>query len=191
MTNQQPTNKLNYKFGFILGVILSIFIFYVFYKDASIFASNLLRTFLFISVPLLGLLSILFTKKKLGGLISFKEAMKNFTLTIGLGLFISLLSYILIFNILDTNFYKTVQNIQIESIKAQKEKTIPKMIKQKASKEKIELMTKNFDNAIKSNQTVNLYELGTQISNFFKSVGSFLLFGLILSVIFKRTRPLR
>jgi len=189
MSNQQVSSKLNYNYGIILGVLLSLFTAYSYAIDNSLYFSYLALGLLLLSVPVLGLIAILSAKKKKEGFISFKEAMKNYTITIALGLFISTITSILIFNVVDTNFYKTVQQIQIEGMEKQKANTLQRMYNNNTPETTIENTEKRFDDGIEKMQTTNQYELTTQIINFIKSVGAYLIFGLILSLIFRRTNP--
>ena len=129
MTKQSSKKKTNLNYGIILGILLSLFTAYSYAIDNSMYFNYWMLGLLLLSVPVLGLIAILGEKKLLGGYISFKEALKNYTVTIALGLLISTLTSILIFNVVDTNFYKVVQQIQIDGIEKQKENTLQRLYK--------------------------------------------------------------
>ncbi len=188
MTNQ-PTNKLNFNYAIILGVILSLFTAYSYAIDNSMYFSYLALGILLLSVPIFGLIAIISAKKKAGGFISFKEAMKNYTLTIALGLFISTVTSIVIFNVVDTDFYKIVQQIQVDGLEKQKDKTLQQMYNRNTPEATIENVEESFDKSIDKIKDVNQYTFGAQILNFIKSIGAYLIFGLILSAIFKKKDP--
>ena len=188
MENKQVSNKLNYTYGIILGVILSLVAFYSFKINNSLYSSNLTNGLLLTSVPVLGLFAILAAKKKVG-FISFKEAMKNYTITIAVGLLISTLTNIVIFNFVDTDFYKTVDKIQIDSYNKQKEIGIIQMQNAGTPKETIEKVNKSIEDIIEKTKNENPYDLKNQILGYFSALATFLFFGLILSAITKKTNP--
>ena len=186
MTKQSSKKKTNLNYGIILGVLLSLFTAYSYAIDNSMYFNYWMLGLLLLSVPILGLIAILGEKKMLGGYISFKEALKNYTITIALGLLISTLTSILIFNVVDTNFYKVVQQIQIDGIEKQKENTLQRLYKNNSSESSIERTENSFDDAIDKMKTTNQFTIVAQIKSFFKSVATYLIFGLILSAIFKK-----
>ncbi len=189
MNNQPLPNKLNLNYGIILGVILSLFTAYSYAIDNSMYFSYWMLAILLLSVPIFGLIAIISAKKKLGGFISFKESLKNYTITIALGLFISTLTSILVFNVIDTDFQKVVQQIQVEGLEKQKDRTLQAMYNRNTPEATIESTEQSFDNSIEQMQNGNQYVFVEQIKSFFKSVAAYLIFGLILSAIFKKKDP--
>lgn len=189
MNNQPLPNKLNLNYGIYLGILLSLFTAYSYAIDNSMYFNYWMLALLLLSVPIFGLIAIISAKKKIGGFISFKESLKNYTITIALGLFISTLTSILIFNIVDTDFHKVVQQIQVDGLEKQKERTLQGMYNRNTPESTIENTEKSFNNSLEQMKNTNQYTIGAQIKSFFKSVATYLIFGLILSVIFKKKDP--
>jgi len=188
MTNQ-PTNKLNLNFGIILGGIFSFFTAYSYAIDNSLYSSYWAFGGLLILPLIFGVIAILSAKKKSGGFITLKDGMKNFTATITLGLFISTMTGILVFNVVDTDFHKVVQQIQVDGLEKQKDRTLQGMYNRNTPESSIKNAEKGFDEAIEKIQTTNSFSIQNQLLVFIKSVGIYLIFGLILAMILKKQDP--
>ncbi len=185
MKNQKTAKSIAIQYGLILGILLSLFTAYSFAIDNSLYFNYWALLLLLLSVLILGLLSIL-NARKLVGFITFKNALKNYLTTITIGLFISTLTSIIIFNIVDTEFHKTVQKVQLDGLEAQKEKTLERMFDNNTPEKTIESTEKRFDDSIENIETSNPYTIANQLKNFAKSVGIYMLLGMLLSLIFKR-----
>lgn len=185
----QPKNKINYNYGIILGIFFSLFTAYSYAIDNSMYYNFWMLAVLLLSVPVFGLIAIITAKKSLGGFITFKEALKNYTITIALGLFISTMTGILVFNVVDTNFYKVVQKIQIDGLEKQKERTLQQMYNGNTPEARIEKAEEGFDQAIEKMRITNPYTIKNQLLSMIKSIGIYLLVGLILALILQKKDP--
>lgn len=190
MTNKNITNII-ILYGIILGLVLSFQPIYSYFIDNKMFANPLLGWSLLLAVPVFGLLSIIRVKKIQNSYISFKESLRSYTITITVGLFISTLAFIYIFNFADANFHKIVRKVQIEYMESKKDMYLNKMKENNVSEETIETMKKSFYDELEKMPKTNQYTIKLQFVNFVKSVGAWLIFGLILSAILKKSKPQR
>lgn len=185
---EQQTTKTTIIYGIILGLIQSFHPLYSFFVDKQMYFNPTLRILLLVSIPFLGLISIIAVRKS-NTFLSFKNAFKNYTLTIALGLFISTISSLLVFNILDTNFHKTIREVGIKSTESKKDLYIEKMEKNGATKEDINIVIKSQLDYVANLPKENQYTIQKQISNFFISLTPYLVFGLIFSGLLKKNKP--
>jgi hypothetical protein len=162
-------------FGLILGFILALMTTYGYAIDLELFTSYWLLILNFFIVIIVGILAVAYTKKALGGFISFKEAFTVYVITIAMGLLISLLVGYLIFNVVDPGIKTQLTDMTIE-------KTVETM-------ERFNVPQENIDEAIDNIREQDSFSIGNQIKSYFIMVAIYSLFGLLIALILKRNDP--
>jgi ABC-type antimicrobial peptide transport system permease subunit len=162
-------------FGLILGFILALMTTYGYAIDLELFTSYWLLILNFFIVIIVGILAVAYTKKALGGFITFKEAFTVYVITIAMGLLISLLVGYLIFNVVDPGIKTQLTDMTIE-------KTVETM-------ERFNVPQENIDEAIDNIREQDSFSIGNQIKSYFIMVAIYSLFGLLIALILKRNDP--
>jgi hypothetical protein len=153
----------------------------------SILVSYWTLAFVFFIVIIVGITSIAFTKKALGGFISFKEAFTSFFLMLVVSSIISTAMNFILFNVIDKDFEEVVKEKQIEAINGQRDWVINKM--GNAPEDKIDEVYAKFDEAIEKVKSDNPYSALSLIKGFAIFVSIFSVFGLLLALILKKKDP--
>lgn len=162
-------------FGLILGFILALMTTYGYAIDLELFTSYWLLILNFFIVIIIGILAVAFTKKALGGFITFKEAFTVYVITIAMGLLISLIVGYLIFNVVDPGIKTQLTDMTIE-------KTVETM-------ERFNVPQENIDEAIENIREQDSFSIANQIKSYFIMVAIYSLFGLLIALILKRNDP--
>jgi len=162
-------------FGLILGFILALITAYGYAIDLSLFTSYWLLLFNFFIIIIVGILAVAYSKKALGGFITFKEAFTAYVITISMGLLISVLVGYLIFNIIDPGVKVQLTDMTIE-------KTVETM-------ERFDVPQENIDEAIENIREQDSFSIVNQIKSYFIMVAIYSLFGLLIALILKRNDP--
>ena len=162
-------------FGLILGFILALMTTYGYAIDLELFTSYWLLVLNFFIVIIIGILAVAYTKKALGGFITFKEAFTVYVITIAMGLLISLLVGYLIFNVVDPGIKTQLTDMTIE-------KTMETM-------ERFNVPQENIDEAIENIREQDSFSIANQIKSYFIMVAIYSLFGLLIALILKRNDP--
>lgn len=158
-------------FGIITGVISILITGFIYLVDIKLFTSmwlGLLSMVVFIGI---GIYLLMKTRKELGGVFSFKDAFTTYFISAVIGIAISVIFNILLFNFIDPSLKDTVQELSIESA--------VDMMK------KFGTPTSQIKIAVEDMSKVNQFETfsllkGSMFSIIFSSI-----FGLILAAIFK------
>ena len=158
-------------FGVITGVISILITASVYIIDLKLFTAwwlGLLSIAIYLGI---GIFLLSKTKKELGGVFPFKDAFKTYFISAVIGIVISVLFNIVLFNVIDTEAKDTVQDNLIEfQVNMLKKFNTPTEV----IKETVEKMTEE-------NQFDTLAQLkGSIFSILFSAI-----FGLILAAIFK------
>ncbi len=174
MTKSLKSTAANY--GLYLAIILSSFtiIGYAVYLD--LFTKWWLGISQMIIVIIIGIMSSLNARKNAGGLISFKDAFTAFFVTVALGITISALLGMIIFNYIDSDAATVLQDKIIETQTTMMENF-------GAPQESIDL----------AREQMEAEENFFSISNTFKSIAyqllGFSLIGLIVAAVTKKKDP--
>ncbi|MEN8125052.1 MAG: DUF4199 domain-containing protein [Bacteroidota bacterium] len=162
-------------YGLILGFIFALFTTYGYAIDMSFFTSWWLMLLSFLAMVIVGILAITNSKKLLGGFISFKDAFTAFFITAALGLLISTLIGILIFNVIDPGSKEILKELTIE-------KTVEVMERFNAPEEAL-------DEALAKIEDTDSFSMGAQFKNYFIALAMYAFIGLIVALIFKKKDP--
>jgi len=101
--------------GIILGILLIALTSYIYFVDLNLLNNVWFGTFKIFITILIGIFSVVYTKRKLGGFISFKEAFSSYFLTIFVGsLFLCIFIIILFSFVFTTEKIEVIKNIQSE-----------------------------------------------------------------------------
>lgn len=161
--------------GLILGFIFALFTTYGYAIDMSFFTSWWLMILSFLAMIIVGIMAIINSKKILGGFISFKDAFTAFFITAALGLLISTLLGILIFNVIDPGSKEILKELTIE-------KTTEVM-------EQFNVPEDVMDEALAEVEEKDSFSIGAQFKNYFFALAIYAFIGLIIALIFKKNDP--
>jgi quinol-cytochrome oxidoreductase complex cytochrome b subunit len=174
-------------FGLILGFLLILPTVLGYAINIALLVSYWTFGYVILTVIILGLLVIAFSKKALGGYISFKDAFSAYFLTILIAFLLSTIMNFLLFNVIDTNFENVVKEEQVQIIEGQREWVINKM--SNASQEQIDETDIQFDEAIEKVRADSPYSITSLFKGFGISLAIFSLLGLLLALILKKKNP--
>ncbi len=174
-TMNQIIKTKGISFGLILGFILALMTTYGYAIDLKLFTSYWLLILNFFIVIIVGILAVAYTKKGLGGFITFKEGFTVYVITIAIGLLISLLVGYLIFNVVDPQVKSQITEMSVE-------KTIETM-------ERFNVPQEQIDETIDKMREQDSFSIVNQIKSYFIMVAIYSLFGLLIALILKRNHP--
>jgi len=163
-------------FGLILGFVLALATMYGYAVNRDFFLSPWLTVFNFLTIVILGILAIGSVKKVYEGYISFKDAFSTYFVMIVIGLLISTIVGIILFNYVDPDFAQSL-----------KEKSIQKMV-DVYEQFNIE-MTDKMEESIEAMKNTNIYGIPQQIKSYFMGVAFSSILGLLLALILKAKNP--
>lgn len=161
-------------YGLYLGVGLAVVTAGCYAVDVLLLTNTWLGIGLLIAVLGVSIFSSVATKKAQNGLITFKEAFTAFFITLVIGLAISSLIYIVIFNFIDPEAANTLKNALME-------KQINMMKDFGADSEGIALAASEFE------KMDNMYSIGNVLQSFVFQLIGYSIVGLISSLIIKKT----
>jgi hypothetical protein len=158
-------------FGIITGVISILITGFIYLVDIKLFTAwwlGLVSIAIYLGI---GIYLLIKTRKELGGIFSFKDAFTTYFISAVIGIAISVIFNILLFNVIDPSLKDTVQELSIESAVS--------MMK------KFGTPTSEIKKAVEGMSETNQFETmsllkGSAFSIIFSSI-----FGLILAAIFK------
>jgi hypothetical protein len=176
-------------FGLILGFLLALVTLLGYAVNSDILVSMWSLVYVFLTIIIIGLIAIGYSKKGLGGFINFKEGFTTYFIMLVIGVFISILVNFLIFNVVDTDFQDVIKGKTIEQVESQRDWIAGKMMDGGSSENEIEEMEKKMDEAIETIKTEDQYSIGKQVQGFFTFTAVFSIFGLLLALILKRKDP--
>lgn len=107
--------KIATNYGVILGVILSLITVFAYAIMLELYTKWWFGTLVFAIVIIIATIAAVKSKKLLGGYISFKDAFTSYFITVMLGTLISTLVGILIFNFIDPEAARTLQEMMLEN----------------------------------------------------------------------------
>ena len=179
--------KNGINFGLILAFLLALPTLVGYAFANSIFVSYWTLGYVFLVVIVLGLFVIGSTKKDLGGFINFKNAFTAYFLMLLIGIVISTLISIVVFNFVDPGFKEVIKEKTIEKVESQRDWVMTKMAN--ASQEQVDEANDKFDEAIEKIKSQDQYGFGNQVKNLFFSLAFFAVFGLLEALILKKKDP--
>jgi hypothetical protein len=174
-TTEVSFKKSAMNYGLILGGILAA-------STALLYALSLDSLtkwwvgviFLLLAVAI-GIVSVAKSKALLGGFISFKQGFTSYFITIAIGLFIAVLTGILIFNVVDPGAAEYLQEQIIEV--------------SRSMMERFGAPESEIEKAIAEMEGQNSYSVGNQLQSFVFQLAFYCIFGLLIALIMKRKDP--
>ncbi|WP_299556194.1 DUF4199 domain-containing protein [Seonamhaeicola sp.] len=128
-----------------------------------------------VAIVIFGVVSTAKSKGILGGYMTFKQAFTSYFITVALGIVISSVVSIILFNVIDPEAANTLKEIATE-------KTILMMERFGAPPEKIAEQVEAMENQ-------NIFSLKTQLLQIAQSLVFFTIIGLIVALIMKKSKP--
>lgn len=122
-----------------------------------------------------GIISSIKAKSILGGFINFKDAFSSYFITIAIGMIISSLVSIVIFNIIDPDAASMLQEIALE--------------KTRAFMENLGAPKNEIDKAMNQAAEQNNLGIGAQLFNIAKGLVFYAVIGLIVALVVKKSDP--
>ena len=174
-TQTASTKKIGLNYGLIMGLVLTLLtvIFYV--VDISLFTSLWILLLNFLIILAFGIIAAASTKKLMDGFPSFKQVFTTYTITMAVGLLISTLIMIVLFNFIDPEAAETVKDLSIEQ-------SVEFMERFGAPESEIQKQ-------IAVIQEQDTYGIGTQLKNYVFFLAFMLVIGLLVSLIFRKKDP--
>jgi hypothetical protein len=158
-------------FGIITGVISILITGFIYLVDIKLFTAWWLGIVSIIIYLAIGIYLLMKTRKELGGVFSFKDAFTTYFISAVVGIAISVIFNILLFNYIDPSLKDTVQELSIESA--------VNMMK------KFGTPTSEIKKAVQGMSETNQFETFNQLKGSAFSIIFSAIFGLILAAIFK------
>lgn len=174
-------------FGLISGFLLILPTLLGYAINISILVSYWTLLFVFLTVIILGIITIAYTKKGLGGFINFKDAFTTYFLMLVISSVLSSLMNFVLFNIIDKDFVEVVKEKQIEAVNGQRDWVMNNM--GDAPEDKVDEVHDKFDEAIEKIKLDDPYSIMSLIKGFAIFVSIFSAFGLLLALILKKKDP--
>jgi Protein of unknown function (DUF4199) len=174
------TTNVSYKksasnYGLILGGILAGTTALLYAVSLEMLTKWWLGIILFLVAIVIGIVSVAKSKSILGGFISFKQGFTSYFTTIAIGLFISTLTGILIFNLVDPEAAEYLQEQIVEITRSMMER--------------FGAAEGDIDKAIADLEGQNSYSVGKLLQGFLFQLAFYSVFGLLIALIMKKKDP--
>lgn len=168
--------KTGLKIGTCLGLILILFISYIYFQDLQLITNVWAGVFTLLVTVSFGIISIVFIKNKLNGFITFKEAFSAYFFAILIGSIISCLYLIILYNfVLHPETKEIIKQTMIDfNVKLMKQDP-------SSTQEKI-------NEALKSYKTFNPFNAIEVITTSIKYLLRDSLIGFLVALIFRNKR---
>jgi len=113
MEKSIKSSAINY--GLYLGGALSLITIAIWFIDINLMANMWLGIFLLLAIIAFGVVSTAKSKSLNGGFLSFKEAFSSYFITVAIGIAISTVVSMILFNYVDPEAAKQIQQITIDA----------------------------------------------------------------------------
>ena len=183
----QTIKQNGINFGLILGFLLMLPTLLGYAVNISILVSYWTFAYIFVAIIILGILTIVITKKGLGGFISFKNAFTSYFIMTIISLALSTVMNYLLFNVIDKEFVDVVKQEQIKMTENQRDYWSNKLAN--APQEQVDEFHDKFDESIEKIKNDDPYSVMSLLKGFTIGIAIFLVFGLLLSAILKKKDP--
>lgn len=167
--------KNGISFGVITGVISLLITFSIYMIDLSLMTKWWLALLIMLFYIIIGCILLIKTKKELGGFMTFKEGFTTYFISAVIGIAISVVFNIILYNYIDPEAADTLKQLTMESTA-----NIMKGFGAPASEIK---------KAIENLQEYEQFSVIEQIKGSAYSIIGSSIFGLILAAIFKKDKP--
>lgn len=174
-TQQVSIKKIATNHGVLLGGILAVLTTLMYVIDLELMTQWWVGIITFLLAITVGIVSIAKSKGSLNGFISFKEAFTSYFITIAVGLIISVLISIVIFNLVDP-----------EAAEFLKERI---MEVSRNMMEKFGAPESEIEKALIAMQEEDSFGVIAQLKSYVFQLAFYSVFGLLVALIFKRNDP--
>lgn len=161
--------------GLLMGLSLTLITVFIYAFNLSLFTSLWIMLLNFIIILGFGVFSAASAKKIIGEFPTFKEIFTSYTITITIGLLISTIIGIFIFNIIDPGAAETVKELSLEESE--------KLMRRFGAPES------EIEKALIEAEKNEPFSLVSQIKNYFGFLAFMLVIGLLVSLIFRKKNP--
>jgi hypothetical protein len=172
-----PIKKIGFRNGFLLGCLLILFSTYINFFHLELLTNVWLGFSTVFVLIVFGIVSILQTKVKLGGLITFKESFSSYFYTILMGNLMSTLYLLLLYVLLLSPETK-------ELIRQGMRDFDISLLQQN------QMSQKNIDDTLEFYKTYNPFTISTVFTGFIKYLLRDCLIGFLVALIFRNKRTL-
>jgi len=173
MENSIKSSAINY--GLYLGVAMVLFTVIAYAVDLSLLTKFWYGALIWIVIIVIGVLSISSSRKILNGIISFKECLGSWVLTISIGIVISTVVTFLIFGVIDPEAAESLKQLTIDS-------TISTL-------EGFNVPAEAIAESVENMEQQNNYSIGNMLLGTLIYIVIFTIIGLIVSAVMKRSNP--
>ena len=171
MENSIKSSAINY--GLYLGAFLALFTVIGYALNLELLVNFWLTLLLLpIIIIVLGIVSTAKSKSLLNGFLSFKQAFSSYFITVAIGILISTVVSIIIFNFIDPDAANTLKELIVE-------KTINFM-------EGMGAPAESMAEAVENIESQDTFGFGTQLKSLAQSLVFFAVIGLIVAAIMKK-----
>ncbi len=172
---EKSLRSIAINYGLYIGLILAAFTIVSYAIDITLLTTWWIGIILLITIIVLGIISVAKAKKSLGGFISFKQAFTAWFTTIVVGLIISTVVNIVLFNVIDPGAAETIKQASIEA-------SVSMMEKFGAPQTEI-------DKAIAGIEDQNQFEIVTLLKSLAWQFLFYAIIGLIIAAVMKKSDP--
>ncbi|NND63474.1 MAG: DUF4199 domain-containing protein [Flavobacteriaceae bacterium] len=171
-TEKASVKKTAINYGLVLGGFLALLTVVLYAVSLESLTKWWLGIVIFLIALAVGIVSVAKSKSILGGFISFKQAFTSYFITIALGLFISVIVGILLFNFVDP-----------EAAEVLKEQIV---VMTESMMERFGAPQEEIDKAITKLEEEDSFGIGKQLQNYVFQLIFYSIFGLLVALIMKR-----
>jgi len=173
MEKSLKSSAINY--GLYLGIAMALLTVIAYAVDLSLMTKFWFGAIFWITIIVIGVLSVANSRKILNGIISFVQCLGSWVLTISIGIFISTIVSFLIFGVIDPEAANQLQQLTIES-------TVSMM-------EGFGAPAESIAQTVEGMEQQNNYSIGNMLFGTLVYIVIFTIIGLIVSAVMKRSDP--
>ena len=168
---EQSTKKLATSYGLYLGLALILITVLIYAFDISMMTAWYYTPIVYLLIIILGVMAVSKAKKFHTGLFTFKDAFSPYFLTIVIGLVLSTLFSLLLFNVIDPEAAETLKQVTME--------------KQAEMFEKFGMTSAQINEAMTEVQKENFFSFKNIMISIAIQLVIFSIIGLIVALIFR------
>jgi len=173
---ENSVKSISSTYGIYLGIILSLFTVVAYVVDLSLLTKFWFGILSMIVLIIVAIIAVRSTKKQYSGIFSFKNAFTAYFITILIGMSISTLVSILIFNFVDPQSADTVKELTIDA--------------SRQMMENFGATESEINEALSKMEDSNQLSIINLLKSFVFSLAFLSLIGLIIALIFREKEPI-
>jgi len=168
---EKSTKKLATSYGLYLGLALILITVLIYAFDISLMTQWYYTPIIYLIILVIGIMAVSKAKKFNTGIFSFKEAFSTYFLTILMGLVISTIFSLILFNVIDPEAANTLKELSME--------------KQSEMFEKFGMTETQINEAMSKIQEENFFSLKNILISVAVQLVIFSIIGLIVALVFR------